>query len=104
MPGSERKMEGWLYLIRYNRFGLQYSRKRHFVLQDHCLKSFKSIPTSEDEEPLRSAIIDSCIRVVDDGRESLHRKLFFVFTIYNTSNHKDRLKVHGWMTILFEIS
>lgn len=27
------------------------------------------------QEPLRSAIIDSCIRVVDDGRESLHRKV-----------------------------
>ncbi|KAL8518009.1 hypothetical protein ACS0TY_009339 [Phlomoides rotata] len=93
MSGSERKMQGWLYLIRYNRLGLQYSRKRYFVLEDHCLKSFKSIPTSEDKEPLRSAIIDSCIRVVDDGRESLHRKLFFVFTIYNTSDHKDRLKL-----------
>ena len=95
MSGSERKMQGWLYLIRYNRFGLQYSRKRYFVLEDHCLKSFKSIPNSEDKEkePLRSAIIDPCIRVVDDGRESHHRKLFFIFTIYNTSNHRDRLKL-----------
>lgn len=43
------RMEGWLYLIRSNRIGLQYSRKRYFVLQDHLLKSFKSVPLSPDE-------------------------------------------------------
>ena len=46
---DESRMEGWLYLIRSNRFGLQYSRKRYFVLQDHLLKSFKSIPPAHDE-------------------------------------------------------
>lgn len=93
MAATEGKMQGWLYLIRYNRFGLQYSRKRYFTLEDHCLKRFKSVPTSDKEEPMRSAIIDSCIRVVDNGRESQRRKLFFTFTLYNTSNHKDRLKL-----------
>ncbi|KAL0460709.1 UNVERIFIED_CONTAM: Protein-tyrosine sulfotransferase [Sesamum latifolium] len=68
------RMEGWLYLIRSNRIGLQYSRKRYFVLQDHLLKSFKSVPLSPDEDPVRSAIIDACIRVTDNGRESIHRK------------------------------
>lgn len=48
-PKNDGKMEGWLYLIRSNRFGLQYSKKRFFVLQDDCLKSFKSVPVSEDE-------------------------------------------------------
>lgn len=43
------RMEGWLYLIRSNRIGLQYSRKRYFVLQDHFLKSYKSIPLSKNE-------------------------------------------------------
>lgn len=43
------KMEGWLYLVRSNRFGLQYSRKRYFVLEDHVLKSFKSLPTVQNE-------------------------------------------------------
>ena len=90
---TEGKMQGWLYLIRYNRFGLQYSRKRYFILEDNCLKRFKSIPTSENEEPMRSAIIDSCIRVVDNGRESNRRSLFFIFTLYNTSNHRDQLKL-----------
>ncbi|GFP82486.1 hypothetical protein PHJA_000391700 [Phtheirospermum japonicum] len=43
------RMEGWMYLIRSNRIGLQYSRRRYFVLQDHLLKSFKSVPLSPDE-------------------------------------------------------
>ncbi|KAG8371315.1 hypothetical protein BUALT_Bualt13G0074900 [Buddleja alternifolia] len=87
------RMEGWLYLIRSNRFGLQYSRKRYFLLQDHLLKSFKSVPISTDEDPVRSAIIDSCIRVTDNGRESIQRKVFFIFSLYNTSNHNDQLKL-----------
>jgi len=93
MVEIEGKMQGWLYLIRFNRFGMQYSRKRYFILEDNCLKSFKSIPTSETEEPGRSAIIDSCIRVTDNGRESHHRKVFFIFSLYNTCNHKDQLKL-----------
>lgn len=44
---SETKMEGWLYIIRSNRFGLHFSRKRYFVLRDHLLKSFKSISDSK---------------------------------------------------------
>ncbi|KAI7754786.1 hypothetical protein M8C21_015926, partial [Ambrosia artemisiifolia] len=91
---SDRRMEGWLYLIRSNRFGLQYSRKRYFILEENCLKSFKYKPASESESknPLRSATIDSCIRVTDNGRESLSRKVFFIFTLCNTLNHNDFLK------------
>lgn len=92
---SDGRMEGWLYLIRSNRFGLQYSRKRFFILEDNCLKSFKSKPNSDSDSqnPLRSAIVDSCIRVTDNGRESFSRKVFFIFTLYNTSNHNDCLKL-----------
>ncbi|XP_057483585.1 protein ENHANCED DISEASE RESISTANCE 2-like isoform X2 [Actinidia eriantha] len=46
---NDGSMEGWLYLIRSIRFGLQYSRKLYFVLQDHHLKSFKSVPASNNE-------------------------------------------------------
>ncbi|XP_022133494.1 protein ENHANCED DISEASE RESISTANCE 2-like isoform X2 [Momordica charantia] len=92
-PTNDGKMEGWLYLIRSNRFGLQYSQKRYFVLQDDCLKSFKSVPVSGTEEPYRSAVIDSYIRVADNGRESIHRKVFFIFTLYNTVNQNDQLKL-----------
>ncbi|PNY06209.1 pleckstrin-like (PH) and lipid-binding START domain protein [Trifolium pratense] len=86
-------MEGWLYLIRCNRFGLQFSRKRYFVLDNHLLRSFKSVPNSNDQDPVRSAIVDSCIRVMDNGRESINRKVFFIFTLYNSSNHNDQLKL-----------
>ncbi|GMG99410.1 hypothetical protein Nepgr_001250 [Nepenthes gracilis] len=90
---TDGKMEGWLYLITYNRFGLHNIRKRYFVLKDNSLKSFKSIPISDAMVPIGSAIIDSCIRVTDNGRESVHKKVFFFFTLYNTSNHKEQLKL-----------
>ncbi|KAK9280269.1 hypothetical protein L1049_013957 [Liquidambar formosana] len=93
MSQNDGRMEGWLYLIRSNRIGLQYSRKRYFVLEDHHLRSFKSMPVSKNQDPVRSAIIDSCIRVTDNGRESIHRKVFFIFTLHNTSNHNDELKL-----------
>ncbi|CAB4282774.1 unnamed protein product [Prunus armeniaca] len=93
MSQTDQRMEGWLYLVRSNRIGLQYSRKRYFVLEGHLLKSFKSVPVSNNEDPVRSAIIDSCIRVTDNGRESIQRKVFFIFTLYNTSNHNDQLKL-----------
>nr|XP_043613639.1 protein ENHANCED DISEASE RESISTANCE 2-like [Erigeron canadensis] len=93
MLKSDGRMEGWLYLIRSNRFGLQYTRKRYFILEENCLKSFKSKPTSDSQKPLRSAIVDSFIRVTDNGRESFSRKVFFIFTLYNTSNHSDCLKL-----------
>lgn len=93
---------------------------------------------------MRSAIIDSCIRVIDNGRAS-HRmrvcsssiiqfgkciyiyiylsickehkdpslfililifscdlQLFFVFTLSNTSNHKDQLKVRHFFILVSE--
>ncbi|XP_012471524.1 protein ENHANCED DISEASE RESISTANCE 2 [Gossypium raimondii] len=90
---GELKMEGWLYIIRSNRIGLQYSRKRYFVLEAHLLNCFKSMPISSLQESGRSAIIDSSIRVTDNGRESIHRKVFFIFTLYNSSNHNDQLKL-----------
>ncbi|KAJ1403096.1 START-like domain superfamily [Sesbania bispinosa] len=105
IPQSEEKMEGWLYLIRSNRFSQNYSRKRYFVLKENVLRSFKIKPASQmevhvkdlfkkmNEEPIRSAIIDSCVRVTDNGRESINRKVFFIFTLYNTSNHRDKLKL-----------
>lgn len=43
------RMEGWLYLIRFNRIGLQFSRKRYFVLDGNLLRSFKSVPLSNNQ-------------------------------------------------------
>jgi len=191
--GISSRMEGWLYLIRFNRIGLQFSRKRYFVLDGNLLRSFKSVPVSNNQarlyssssfffflfhrfsifffisncvdsaanggreiaelsvfvllyrlwrcetfflelssqDPVRSAIVDSCIRVMDNGRESVNRKVstlffcflmslifcvvtdgllvacvrdahslcwlqvFFIFTLYNTLNHNDQLKVRS---------
>ncbi|QCE07938.1 hypothetical protein DEO72_LG9g2961 [Vigna unguiculata] len=92
LPQSERKMEGWLYLLRANRFGQHYSRKRYFILKDNVLRSFKIQPATPTEEPIRSAIIDSCVRVNDNGRESMNKKVFFMFTVYNATNQSDKLK------------
>ncbi|CAG7905652.1 hypothetical protein BRARA_D00440 [Brassica rapa] len=93
MSQIDGRMEGWLYTIRHNRFGLQFSRKRYFVLHDNNLTSFKSVPSDQNEEPDRRASLDCCIRVTDNGRESFHRKILFIFTLYNTSNHLDQLKL-----------
>ncbi|XWS07957.1 hypothetical protein CRYUN_Cryun41cG0035700 [Craigia yunnanensis] len=90
---NEAKMEGWLYSIRSNHFGLQFSSKRYFILHNNVLKSYKAIPISDKEEPVRSAIIDSCIQVTDNGRESINQKVFFIFTLYNTSDNNDQLKL-----------
>ena len=46
---ADRRMEGWLYLVRHNRLGLQYSRKRYFVLRGNALDCFKTAPTSNGE-------------------------------------------------------
>ncbi|KAL2938367.1 Protein ENHANCED DISEASE RESISTANCE 2-like [Bienertia sinuspersici] len=92
-PQTEGRIEGWLYVISSNRLRLQNSRKRYFVLEDHHFKCYKSIPDSQNEHPVKSTIVDSCIRVANNGRESIHRKVFFIFTLYNTSNHNDQLKL-----------
>ncbi|XP_031502521.1 protein ENHANCED DISEASE RESISTANCE 2-like isoform X2 [Nymphaea colorata] len=86
-------MEGWLYLVRSSRFGLQSSRKRYFVLEENSLHCFKCLPFSRTEDPIKSTLIDSCIRVADNGRESIHRKVLFIFTLYNSSDHSDQLKL-----------
>ncbi|KAG0493792.1 hypothetical protein HPP92_004786 [Vanilla planifolia] len=86
-------MEGWLYVIRSNRIGLHYSRKRYFVLKDIFLNLYKAIPKSNREDPLKTALIDCYIRVEDNGRETFRRKVFYIFTLYNSSNHNDQLKL-----------
>ncbi|XP_074560880.1 protein ENHANCED DISEASE RESISTANCE 2-like isoform X2 [Curcuma longa] len=84
------KVEGWLYLFRYKRFGLHYPRKRYFVLDRHrnALDCFRDVPDDEVQVPVRSANIDSCIRVNDNGRENIMGNVFFLFTLHNTSNDR----------------
>ncbi|CAL9075498.1 unnamed protein product [Musa acuminata var. zebrina] len=90
---QDRRMQGWLYLVRSNRLGLQYSRKRYFVLDGNALNCYKNVPASNKEEPIRSAVIDFCIRVTDNGRENMLRNVMYVFTLCSASNHKDQLKL-----------
>ncbi|KAJ4849786.1 hypothetical protein Tsubulata_029033 [Turnera subulata] len=68
IPQNDLKMEGWLYTIRSNRFGLQFSRKRYFILEDNNLRSYKKVPISQKE-------------------------VFFVFTLQSTLDHNDQLKL-----------
>ncbi|CAL9752584.1 unnamed protein product, partial [Musa acuminata subsp. burmannicoides] len=70
------------------------------VLEEEVLRSsrqrldcFKTAPTSNGEEPSRSAVVDSSIRITDNGRDILHRNVLYIFTLYNASNHKDQLKL-----------
>ncbi|RRT48948.1 hypothetical protein B296_00051580 [Ensete ventricosum] len=49
---ADPRMEGWLYLVRHNRLGLQYSRKRYFVLRGNALDCFKTAPAERREELL----------------------------------------------------
>ncbi|WOL16732.1 protein ENHANCED DISEASE RESISTANCE 2 isoform X2 [Canna indica] len=86
-------MEGWLHIIRSNRLGIQSSRKRHFVLKGNVLHCYKAVPTSDSEDPARITLIDSSTRVTDNGRESINRNVFYLFTLYSTSNPSEQLKL-----------
>ncbi|KAJ0970491.1 hypothetical protein J5N97_023368 [Dioscorea zingiberensis] len=86
-------MDGWLYLIRSNRLGLQYLRKRYFILENTSICCYKFAPNSSAQVPVRRAPIDSFTRVTDNGRETIHKNDFYIFTLYNAANHVDQLKL-----------
>ncbi|KAJ9540440.1 hypothetical protein OSB04_026946 [Centaurea solstitialis] len=86
-------MEGWLYLIRSNPFGFKFSRKLYYVLQHRHFNTFKSISHSYSKEPIKSAVVDSGIHVMDNGRNCIRGKVFFVFTLYDTSNYDAHVKL-----------
>lgn len=39
------------------------------------------------QDPVRSAIVDSCIRVMDNGRESVNRKVLHSFRFSNVFDY-----------------
>ncbi|KAL7612704.1 hypothetical protein Lser_V15G08016 [Lactuca serriola] len=105
-------MEGWLYLIRSNTIGFKYSRKLYYVLQNHRFMSFKSIPHFCNQDPIRSAVVDSSIHVVDNGRKYIRGKVFFVFTLCDASNYDAHMKLGAnnpedatrWINSFLELS
>ena len=44
------------------------------------------------QEPLKSGPIDPYTRVMEHGRENISGRVLFVFTIYDSYNHEDKLK------------
>ncbi|KAK7380615.1 hypothetical protein VNO78_33130 [Psophocarpus tetragonolobus] len=86
-------MEGWLYVLATNSLGLHCSCKRYFILKEWFLRSFKHKPLSQMKEPNRSAIIDSSVQIIANGRDKINKKVFFIFTVYNVSNQRDQLKL-----------
>lgn len=44
------------------------------------------------QAPIKSGTIDPYTRVADHGRENIHGRTLFVFTIYDSYNHEDKLK------------
>ncbi|MFS7956621.1 putative pleckstrin domain, START domain, protein ENHANCED DISEASE RESISTANCE 2 [Helianthus anomalus] len=44
-------------------------------------------------DPIRSAVVDSNIRVTDNGRKCIRGKVFFVFTLSDASNHDAHVKL-----------
>ncbi|ESW23868.1 hypothetical protein PHAVU_004G082900 [Phaseolus vulgaris] len=86
-------MEGWLSIFTINRLGLRRSHKRYFILKNSFIRSFKDKPMSQMEEAHRSTIIDSEVRVIDNGRETINKKVFFIFTLYSILNKRDEVKL-----------
>ncbi|XP_022635687.1 protein ENHANCED DISEASE RESISTANCE 2-like [Vigna radiata var. radiata] len=86
-------MEGWLFIFTFNRLGLCCSHKRYFILKESFLRSFKAKPMSQMKEPNRSTIIDSNVRVIDNGRETIKKKVFFTFTMHSALDQRDQVKL-----------
>ncbi|KAL4292831.1 hypothetical protein HN51_043190 [Arachis hypogaea] len=86
-------MEGWLYLIQSNCVGLQFLRKHYFVLKGHHLRSYKYLLALSRNNnnhqllPLRSAVLDSTIRVLDKGRETIKIEKCFSCSPFTASQH-----------------
>lgn len=85
-------MEGWLYLIESNKLMMTHPRKRYFVLSGNQARYYKEKPAYRQEAPLKSGSFDPYTRVVDHGRESIHGRTLFVFEIYDSYTHGDKLK------------
>lgn len=85
-------MEGWLYLIGSNRLMMTNPRKRYVVLCGNQARFYKDKPAHREEAPIKSGTVDPYKRVADHGRENILGRTLFVFTVYDSYIHEDKLK------------
>ncbi|KAG0586121.1 hypothetical protein KC19_2G065900 [Ceratodon purpureus] len=81
------RMEGWVYILSSSKLRLNHPRKRYLVLEGNRASSYKDKPTPGTpgaENPVRSGIIDPDTRVVDHGRETVHGRVFFTFSMHDS--------------------
>ncbi|KAJ7560195.1 hypothetical protein O6H91_04G118000 [Diphasiastrum complanatum] len=90
---EDEKVEGWLYIIHARRIRIRSPRKRYFLLTGDCAACYKNKPVNGKEETIKAGVIHPYTRIVDNGRESFHGRVLFVFTIYDSSNPEHKLKL-----------
>ncbi|KAL3701866.1 hypothetical protein R1sor_019888 [Riccia sorocarpa] len=90
--GDMKRVEGWLFLIAARRFRGQCPQKRYFILESGIASCYRTQPSSPDEIPIRKGSIDPYTRVADNGRETIHGQVLFVFTVYDSFDSENQLK------------
>jgi hypothetical protein len=85
-------MEGYLYYVHSHKLRLNHPRKRYVVLVGNRASSYKDKPASKDETPVRSGPIELYTRVIDHGREVIHSRVFFTFSLHHPEKYEDHLK------------
>ncbi|KAL2650119.1 hypothetical protein R1flu_018247 [Riccia fluitans] len=90
--GDMKRVEGWLFLIAARRLRGQFPHKRYFILESGIASCYRTKPSTSDEVPIRKGLIDPYTRVADNGRETIHGQVLFVFTIYDSFDSENQLK------------
>ncbi|CAM6082696.1 unnamed protein product [Calypogeia fissa] len=87
-----KRAEGWLYLIAARRLRGQYPQKRYFILEGGVASCYRTKPVDGEQVPIRKGVIDPYTRVTDNGRETIHSQVLFVFTVYDSTDNENQLK------------
>ncbi|CAK9211288.1 unnamed protein product [Sphagnum troendelagicum] len=85
-------MEGYLYYVHSHKLRLNHPRKRYVVLVGNRASSYKDKPASKDATPVRSGPIELYTRVIDHGREVIHSRVYFTFSLHHPEKYEDHLK------------
>ncbi|KAH8933782.1 hypothetical protein BDL97_18G048300 [Sphagnum fallax] len=84
-------MEGYLYYVHSHKLRLNHPRKRYVVLVGNRASSYKDKPASKDVTPVRSGPIELYTRVIDHGREVIHSRVYFTFSLHHPEKYEDHL-------------